>query len=151
MIQQDTMNKMDNLHKNEITKLKEINKEFIANNNKKHDIEIKKLNEKYKIEKNEWIQIMNKKYNKEFKEKELKMIELVKKQQEDEIDVIIDKLSNEYMEKIKLLQSEHEKVLDQHKNEIYEEKEESKEWIKQFEALNVDIKNMQNEHSQKIS
>merc|ERR1719439_58623 len=93
---------------------------------------------------------MNKKYNKEFKKKEIKMIELVKKQQNDEIDIIIDKLSSEYTETINSLQAKHDKIIDENQREIEEEKEKCRKWMMQFEDLNLDIKDIENENAQKI-
>ncbi len=150
LLNETTLNKIINSHKNEIKKLNELNKELIINNNKKSEIDVKKLNEKYKIEKNEWIQIMNKKYKKEFKEKEVEFIELFKQQQKDEIDVLIDKLTNEYTEKIKLLQNKNENVIGQYKNDVITEKEKCTKWLKQYENLNKDIKNIQINHKNQI-
>ena len=150
LLHETTMNKLLNLHQDELTKCKQLNKEMIENNCKKHDIEIRKLNERCKIEKSEWIQIMNKKYNKEFKEKEIKMIELVKKQQKDEIDIIIDKLSSEYTQTINSMQAKHDKIMDESQGEIDEQKQECRKWMMQFEYLNLDTKDIEKEHGEKL-
>lgn len=149
-LNQKELNKLIDLHKKETLSLKKINEEIIQNTKDKNQIEIKKLNEKYKIEKSEWIEFMNKKLNKQFKEKEIKMIEITKKQQNDEIDIIIDKLTNEYQEKINTLTMKHNNLMNEIKNDLNEEKNKTKLWMKQYQDLDENNKNIVNQYKDKF-
>jgi len=137
MLSEEAMAKMSSLHEAEMAKLKQLHLSQIENVEQRHGIERRKEAETVAIEKREWMQIMNRKHAKEAQEKEQAMRTAIEREQREEIEVIIERLSTQYAERLKAAQSHHDDIEGEYKEQILSERQKSKQWIEKMEALNA--------------
>ena len=137
VLTEEAMAKMTKLHQTEMDKLKQFHLAQIGNLEEKHEIERRKESEAINIEKREWIQIMNRKHSKEAKVKEVALREMIEREQREEIEVIMDRLSTQYEERLKAAQSHHDHIESGYKEQILREKERVKEFIEKMETLHA--------------
>lgn len=81
--------------------------------------------------------IMNRKHSKEAAAKEVALRAAMEREQREEIEVIIDRLSKQYAERLKAAQSHHDHIESGYKEQILREKERAKQWIEKMETLNA--------------
>eukprot|EP00484_Ammonia_sp_Unknown_P009664 CAMPEP_0197077662 /NCGR_PEP_ID=MMETSP1384-20130603/212729_1 /TAXON_ID=29189 /ORGANISM="Ammonia sp." /LENGTH=632 /DNA_ID=CAMNT_0042516527 /DNA_START=56 /DNA_END=1955 /DNA_ORIENTATION=- len=171
------ISKLSELHETEVENMKQAHLQYVENQSQTHELEIKKMCEKHRIEKQEctfavyresepndeleikkmcekhriekqeWMEMMRKKYDAEYKQKQTEFMALTKQQQKDEIDVIIDRLTNEltnqHTEKVNAMASRHHNELSECKMRMEEEKEKSKQFIKEIQSLNEEMKELE--------
>ena len=80
---------------------------------------------------------MNRKHSKEAAEKEVVLRDAMELEQREEIEVIIDRLSKQYDERLKAAQSHHDHIESGYKEQILREKDRAKQWIEKMETLNT--------------
>jgi len=142
-LNKETVLKLTRLREEEVAKLNDLHsaqKESLAN---KHAMALSAQSEKLKIEQHAWTGIMRKKLEAEFREKEQSLMAMLKRQQRDEIDVIIDKMTTEFSNKMSAAQSKSDGAVQQCRAEVAAAKEKSKSWIRQFEAADKEHREAQ--------
>jgi len=142
-LNKETVLKLTRLREEEVAKLNDLHsaqKESLAN---KHAMALSAQNEKLRIEQHAWTGIMRKKLEAEFREKEQSLMAMLKRQQRDEIDVIIDKMTTEFSNKMSAAQSKSDGAVQQCRAEVAAAKEKSKAWIRQFEAADKEHREAQ--------
>jgi len=133
-VNRETVLKLTRLREDEVAKLNDLHSAQRESLAQKHAMALSAQSEKLRIEQHAWTGIQRKKLEAEFRAKEQNLMAVLKRQQRDEIEVIIDRMTTEFSNKMSVAHSKSDGVLQQSRAEVAAAKEKSKAWIRQFEA-----------------